>query len=113
VYQASSAPACVGDATATIPFESPHPYRNGSDCTWTYDNGSAGFAFHFSLLDTEKGLDYVYVLDANGTVVSTYSGSYRKGVTTPCIPTATGSVRFTSDSAVTAQGFTVDAVVAC
>ena len=26
---------------------------NNGDCTWTFDNGSAGFAFHFSLLETE------------------------------------------------------------
>jgi bacillolysin len=106
-------PACTGSDNATIPFATPHPYGNSGDCTWTYDNGSGGFAFHFSLLDTEPDYDYVRVADAAGNVVATYTGSYRKGMTSPCIPTASGSVHFTSDSATSAQGFIVDSVLPC
>ena len=108
-------PPCVGDETAQIPFESPHPYGNNGDCTWTYDNGSPGFAFHFSLLETEAGYDYVYVKDANGNVLATYDGTHPLpgGVTTPCIPTSVGSVQLVTDQAVTDQGFTVDAVKDC
>jgi bacillolysin len=106
-------PPCVGDANASIPFESPHPYGNNGDCTWTYDNGTGGFAFHFSLLDTEKDFDYVYVKDGNGTVLATYTGNIRRGATSPCISTPTGSVQLVSDGGVTAQGFTVDAVKTC
>jgi bacillolysin len=106
-------PPCVGDDDATIPFESPHPYGNNADCTWTYDNGTGGFAFHFSLLDTEKDFDYVFVKDGNGAVLATYTGLARRGATSPCITTPTGSVQLTSDSSVVAQGFIVDAVVAC
>jgi len=104
---------CVGDDTAEIPFGTPHPYGNNGDCTWTYDNGSAGFAFHFSLLDTEKDFDYVHVKDANGTVLATYTGTFHRQITSPCIGTSTGSVQFTSDASVVAQGFTVDSVVPC
>ena len=57
--------------------------------------------------------DYVRVLDATGNVVATYTGLYRKGVTTPCIPTASASVHFTSDSGTSAQGFVVDTVTPC
>ena len=106
-------PPCVGDDTATIPFETPHPYGNNGDCTWTYDNGTAGFAFHFSLLDLEKDFDFVFVRDGNGTLLATYTGTFRRGVTSPCITTSTGSVQFTSDGSVVAQGFIVDAVVPC
>jgi bacillolysin len=106
-------PPCVSNANATIPFESPHPYGNNGDCTWTYDNGSPGFAFHFSLLDTEAGFDFVSVTDANGNVLGRYDGTHRRGLTTPCIPTSSGSVRLTTDGGVTAQGFTVDAVQPC
>lgn len=67
----------MGDEDAEIPFESPHPYGNNGDCTWTYE-----------------GLD-------------------RNGATSPCISTPTGSVRLTTDGSVVAQGFTVDAAVAC
>ncbi|TCC62111.1 peptidase M4 [Kribbella pittospori] len=106
-------PPCVSDPDATIPFGTPHPYGNNGNCTWVYDNGSGGFAFHFSLLDTEKNFDFVTVSDASGNVLATYTGTSRRGATSPCISTPTGTVHFTSDGAVTAQGFTVDAVVAC
>ncbi|MEU4195709.1 M4 family metallopeptidase [Kribbella sp. NPDC026611] len=106
-------PPCVSDPHATIPFGSPHPYGNNADCTWVYANGTGGFAFHFSLLDTEKNFDYVTVSDAAGNVLATYTGTYHHAVTSPCISTPTGSVHLSSDSGVTAQGFTVDAVVAC
>ena len=97
-----------------LPFESPHPYGNNGDCTWTYNNGTAGFTFHFTLLDTEKDYDYVYVKDAAGNVLATYTGTKRTGgFYGPCIPTSTGSVQLASDPGVTAQGFTVDAVKPC
>ncbi|TCO18493.1 Zn-dependent metalloprotease [Kribbella steppae] len=106
-------PPCVSDPDAEIPFESPHPYGNNGDCTWTYDHGTAGFAFHFSLLDTEKNFDYVIVYDGAGNELARYTGLDRNGATSPCISTPTGSVRLLTDPSVVAQGFIVDAVVAC
>jgi bacillolysin len=106
-------PPCVSDPDAEIPFESPHPYGNNGDCTWTYDNGTGGFAFHFSLLDTEKDFDYVIVYDGEGNELARYTGLHRRGATSPCISTPTGSVRLTTDGSVVAQGFIVDAVVPC
>jgi bacillolysin len=106
-------PPCVGDADAELPFGTPDGYGNDGDCTWTYDNGTAGFAFHFSLLDVEKDYDYVYVRDGNGALLATYTGIYRRGVTSPCITTSTGSVNLVSDPGVVDRGFIVDAVVPC
>jgi bacillolysin len=108
-------PPCESDANAQLPFESPHPYGNNGDCTWTYDNGEAGFKFHFSLLDTEADYDYVYVKDADGNVLATYDGNVTESgpITSPCISTASGSVQLVTDAAVTAPGFTVDAVEPC
>jgi Zn-dependent metalloprotease len=106
-------PPCVSDPDAEIPFESPHPYGNNGDCTWTYDNGTGGFAFHFSLLDTEEDFDYVIVYDANNVELARYTGQHPGGVTSPCIGTPIGKVRLLTDPAVRAQGFIVDAVVAC
>ncbi len=106
-------PPCTSDRNASLPFESPHPYGNNADCTWVFDNGEPGFRFRFSLLDTEQGYDYVSVRDSNGTVLATYSGTYDTPVMSPCIPTSEGVVRLTSDSSVTAEGFTVDAVEPC
>ena len=108
-------PPCVGDANASLPFGTPNPYGNNGDCTWTYDNSNAGFKFHFSELNTEADYDYVYVKDADGNTLATYSGDATVAgpITSPCVPTSTGSVQFTSDAAVTAPGFTVDAVEPC
>ncbi len=106
-------PPCTSDPDAQLPIESPHPYGNMGDCTWTYDNGTAGFSFHFSSFDLENNYDYVYVKDANGTVLATYTGTKRRGFDSPCIKTAVGSVQLVSDPAVTGQGFVIDAVNAC
>ncbi|GEP39418.1 bacillolysin [Nocardioides psychrotolerans] len=108
-------PPCVGDASASLPFGTPNPYGNNGDCTWTYDNSTAGFRLHFSQLSTEADYDYVYVRDAAGTILATYHGDATVAgpMTSPCITTSTGSVQFTSDAAVTAPGFTVDAVEPC
>ncbi len=105
-------PPC-GDAAATIPFESDHPYTNNRDCPWNYDNGSPGYALHFSLLDVEKDFDFVIVTDANGTEVARYTGIFRRGVTTPCITTSVANVRLVTDGSVVGLGFIVDAAVAC
>jgi bacillolysin len=106
-------PPCAGDDSATVPFESPHPYGNNEDCTWTYDNGSPGFAFRFSRLETEEQWDLVRIRDGDGNLLATYDGTAKKPVTSPCLPTRTGSVQLTSDESVTAFGFVVDAVVPC
>ena len=106
-------PPCVGSTNATLPIESPHPYGNNGDCTWTYNNGSAGFKFHFTLMDMEQDYDYVYVKDAAGNVLNTYTGSIPGGFTSACVPTSSGQVQMTSDAAVTGQGFTIDSVTPC
>jgi Zn-dependent metalloprotease len=105
-------PPC-GDSAATIPFESDHPYTNNLDCTWTYDNGSPGYALHFSLLDVEESFDFVTVTDGNGAVVAQYTGTFRRGVTTPCISTNVSNVRLETDGSVVGDGFIVDAAVPC
>ena len=105
-------PPC-GDSAATIPFESDHPYANNQDCTWTYDNGSSGFALHFSVLDVEESFDFVTVTDGNGAQVAQYTGTFRRGVTTPCIGTNAANVRLETDGSVVGDGFIVEAVVPC
>ena len=108
-------PPCVGSANASLPFGTANPYGNNGDCTWVYNNSTVGFKFHFSQLSTEADYDYVYVKDAAGNILATYTGDATVAgpITSPCITTATGEVQFTSDAAVTAPGFTVDAVVPC
>ena len=106
-------PPCVGSDNATLPIESPHPYGNNGDCTWTYNNGSGGFSFHFTLLDVEEDFDYVHVKDGNGTTLATYTGTVRGEFDSPCISTPTGSVQLVTDPGVVAQGFTISSVNPC
>ena len=106
-------PPCEGDANASLPIESPHPYGNNGDCTWVYDNGSGGFSFHFTLLDLEQDYDYLYVKDGTGATLATYTGTSRGEFSSPCISTPTASVQLVTDPAVTAQGFTIDRVDPC
>ncbi|HET6626761.1 MAG TPA: M4 family metallopeptidase [Nocardioidaceae bacterium] len=106
-------PACKDVPDASLPIESNHPYSHNVDCTWTYDNGAAGFSFHFTLLDMEEDYDYVYVKDADGTILDTYTGTANGEFDSSCIPTSTGSVQMVTDPAVKGAGFTVDSVTPC
>ena len=105
-------PPCVGDRTAELPFGA-RDYGNNADCTWVYDNGEPRFQLGFSLLDTEEGYDYVYVKDADGDVLDTYTGTYDTPVWSSCIPTSTGQVQLVSDASVKAEGFMVTEVRPC
>jgi hypothetical protein len=96
-----------------LPIESPHPYGHNGDCTWIYDNGAPGFSFHFTLLDMEEDYDYVYVKDATGATLATYTGTATEEFDSPCISTSTGAVQMTSDPAVKGQGFIIDSVTPC
>lgn len=106
------APPCQ-HPDVTVPFESSHPYADDTECIWTYDNGTPGFAFHFSLLDVEYDYDFVYVLDGDGNVLSGYTGNFGSDAPPTCIPTSVGSVVLVTDAFVTAAGFVVDSVTPC
>ena len=95
----------------TLPFESDHPYANNFTCTWVWDNGTPNFRFHFDLLQVEEGFDYVDILDADGNVLESISGSHRNGYTSVVIPTSVGKVRLRSDPRLTRRGFRVDAIL--
>jgi bacillolysin len=95
----------------TLPFESDHPYANNFTCTWVWDNGTPNFRFHFDLLQTEAGFDYVDILDADGNVLESITGSYRNGYTSVVIPTSVGQVRLRTDQLLFRRGFRVDAIL--
>ena len=98
-------------ATA-IPFESLHPYANGTDTTWVYDHGAPGFAFHFSQIDLEVGFDFLQILDGSDNLLETVSLAGISDFTTVDVPTSVGKVRLMADGNTTAAGFVVDRVVA-
>ena len=91
--------------------QSHHPYSDNVDQTWTLvnPNGNANFTrVHFDYLNTESCCDYVRLLDANGTVIQTLSGT-RSDFWSDDIPGRIVQVRFTSNRCcVRGWGFRID-----
>jgi len=93
--------------------ESPHPYPDNYDNTWTLinpDTNAASTRIYFSRLETESGYDYVYVQDANNNQINRFTGNYSSGVWSDPVPGRTVKVQLTSDGSVTAWGFCVDRI---
>jgi hypothetical protein len=65
------------------------------------------------VLDVERSFDFVTVMDADGAEIASYTGTFRRGVTTPCITTSVANVRLDTDGSIVGEGFVVDAAVPC
>jgi hypothetical protein len=93
--------------------ESPHPYPNNFDYTWTVTSpqqeigGLVQTRLHFKVLETEDGWDYVYVYDENYNLAESYTGS-RRDFWTPWVTGAIVRIRLITDSNTTAYGFVID-----
>ncbi|MCL5960378.1 MAG: M4 family metallopeptidase [Chloroflexi bacterium] len=93
--------------------QSPHPYANSYDNTWTITNPdplATSTKVHFSALSVESGWDYVYVENESGAVLQTLSGKY-SNFTSVAVPGRTVKIRLTSDASYKYWGFTVDRVI--
>jgi len=98
----------VSTSSPNVLAESPHPYPNNYDQTWTISQAGAGqIRVHFTQLDVESNWDYVYIYDGNNNLITTYTGSYRD-LWTDWVTGDTIKVRLVSDYSVTAYGFTID-----
>jgi hypothetical protein len=98
----------VSTSLANVLAESPHPYPNNYDQTWTISQAGAGqIRVHFTQLDVESNWDYVYIYDGNNNLITTYTGSYRD-MWTDNVTGDTIKVRLVSDYSVTGYGFTID-----
>ena len=92
--------------------ESPHPYSNNYNNTWTLTNPNSSATatrIHFSRIETETNYDYVYVRDASGNQISRFDGN-RSDTWSATVPGRTVKVQLTSDGSVTAWGFCVDRI---
>ncbi|RLI84664.1 MAG: hypothetical protein DRO98_08375, partial [Archaeoglobales archaeon] len=105
--------ALVGTANAATfevgyVIESPHPYPNNYDNTWTIiQSGATSIRLHFVNYTTEDYHDYIYILDANNNTVATYTGS-ATDVWTPWVTGDTIKVRLVSDASTHYDGFYID-----
>jgi type VII secretion-associated serine protease mycosin len=109
---------CVDQIETTPPpppclAESPHPYSDNSNETWTVTNPDEEATFsriHFSRLETESGFDLVNVKDGNGNVIQPFSGAYAGGVWSIKVPGRTVQIQLVSDFVYAAWGFCVDQI---
>ena len=92
----------------TVSVESPHPYPNNYNNTWTLSrSGAERIRCHFAYIHTEFGYDYVYILDSAGNIHSNYTGVF-DDVWSVWVPGDTIKIRLTSDSSIVDEGFIID-----
>ena len=94
--------------------ESPHPYPDNYDNTWTYTFSEAVSAINVTFDGqtwVEPGYDYIYVMDGNGNDIagSPFTGTSLAGQTKQ-VSGRTVRIRLTSDGSVTGYGFRVNNV---
>jgi len=97
-------------------LESPHPYANNFDRTYTVDVALPSCAsqvrIHFSMLRTEANYDYVYLIDGNGDQVQAFDGNH-DNVWSAWMPLGEAgkvSIQLVTDYSIVRDGFTVDLV---
>jgi subtilisin family serine protease len=115
-HEALGSPGCTittsieGDVQAEV-LESPHPYPDSYDYTWTITKpGFESIAVHFVNVSVERGYDFVYVYDAEGNIIESYTGFYEDRWSLS-VPGDTIKIRLKSDSIVNDYGFYIDKVL--
>ena len=96
------------DPIDTVLPESPRPYPNSYDNTWTItEPGAEKMRIHFADLKTEARYDFVYIYDKNDVQIARYDGYY-EGMWTPWVTGDTIKVRLKTDGSGIRNGFIVD-----
>jgi hypothetical protein len=92
----------------TVSMESPHPYPNNYNNTWTLTQpGASRMRCHFVHIRTESNYDYIYVLDNSGNICGIYTGDF-DDVWSVWVPGDTIMIRLTSDFSIVDDGFIID-----
>ncbi len=110
-YQAAS----IRGGPAAFP-ESPHPYPDDFDQTWSYTHSSSGTTALEATFDArtevEADYDYIHVMDGQSRPIagSPFTGTYLAGRTVR-VPGSTLKIRLTSDGSIAYWGFRVTSVV--
>ena len=108
---------CVDQITSTerpsCLAESPHPYPNDYDHTWTVTNPDAGATssrVHFARLEAEAFYDYVLIKDGSGNEIQRIDGSHLSGLWSNEVPGRVVQVQLVTDFSVGYWGFCVDEI---
>jgi hypothetical protein len=92
--------------------ESAHNYPNSANQTYyvygPQDQGAIQMRVHFAKLNTESGYDYVYVYDAGGTLINSYSGNQGTNFWSNWGQGNYIRVVLTSDGSIQRWGFKID-----
>jgi thermitase len=90
--------------------ESPHPYLNDSNLSFTVQHKGARYLrLHFQKIDTELYYDTVAVTDSLGKVLEKLSGQLND-YTTDYVAGDTLNIQFTSDHSTNGYGFLIDKI---
>ncbi len=94
-------------------IETTHPYADNMDETWTITiPGSVVMGVHFASFDTERGWDFVRILDGDDVEWAIYDGALGE-FNSVVVEGNTIKIRFTSDGSVTRDGFAIDGAWWC
>jgi len=126
VYIAGGAPPMTPTATRTATLtpspttpptgclvESPHPYPNDYDNTWTItnpDTNATASRIHFSRLETEADFDYVIIKDNDDNEIQQIDGLYPSGLWSDEVPGRVVKVQLVTDESVREWGFCLDQI---
>jgi type VII secretion-associated serine protease mycosin len=92
--------------------ESPHPYPNNANLSWTVTNPDSSAFYsrvHFTRLDMESCCDSLTLSDGAGNEIQRVTGS-RGGFWSSPIPGATIGLQLRSDSSIAGWGFCINQV---
>ncbi len=108
--QSQRTPVKITIQATTEPYyvDSPHPYSNNYDNTWTISKPDAvQIRVHFSQIQVEPSYDYVYVYDHANNQIDSYTGDHAD-VWSDWSYGDTIYVRLKTDVSVTDWGFAID-----
>jgi subtilisin family serine protease len=92
-----------------LTIQSPHPYPNNYNTTWTINRSNATrMRVHFTYIHTDANNDYVYFL--NETYALAWSGTYDGLWSNWLSGSGTFKIRLTSDSSTNGDGFIIDQI---
>ncbi|HIC87825.1 MAG TPA: hypothetical protein EYP04_00230, partial [Anaerolineae bacterium] len=105
------------DAVETVSYTSlaysPHPYPNGAELKWQFDNldsAAKGTRLHFSRVELEENGDWLVIMDITETPYQWITGHHPDGLWTIGVPGNGVIVKLISDSSVNDWGFNLDAL---
>ncbi len=100
-------------ATVTVDsIASAHPYAADEDRSWNlapWTGGASSVRVHFTRIETEANYDFVELVDGEGNVLASYSGT-KSAFTTEAFDTNDISVRLRSDYDIQKYGFEIDTI---